>query len=128
VARDAPGARIVRRAQGELRAAELREQTIRRTMERDRARDLTQLRARVGLAMRTLAPREVETLRRAVSAPQVEAAIRLRRAVERLAPDHVRELAAWVRAPHRQLPTRAVQAFRGLIQDQDREMRRGLSM
>lgn len=113
----APGERELGWAERRLGRAERRERWLARELDRD----ATLIRARVGLAMQKVLPREVDELRRWVSAPQAQAATKLRQQIERLAPEHVRELARWVRSPHVAIPTKAVQAFRGLLQDHVRE-------
>jgi hypothetical protein len=113
----APGERELGWAERRLGYAERRE----RWLGRELNRDATLIRARVALAMQKVLPRELDELRRWVSAPQLQAATKLRQQMEKLAPQHVRELASWVRAPHTAIPAKAVQAFRGLLQDQGRE-------
>jgi len=75
----------------------------------------------VALAIQRMRPHDAAELARWASAPQIQAAARLRRAVERMAPAQVRELAEWVRAPHRAIPAGTVRAFNGLIHDRSVE-------
>jgi hypothetical protein len=113
----APSERDLTWAERRLGYAERRERWLAKSLDRD----ATLIRARVALAMQKVIPGEVEQLRRWVSAPQVQAAAKLRQQLERLAPQHVRELASWVRSPQTAIPAKAVQAFRGLLQDRGRE-------
>ncbi len=103
------------RASAAVRQAEGRVQRLGRMLERGLDRTLS--RARIGVSMQRLLPREVNDLQRWITAPHRQLATEMQRAVGKMAPDLVRELVQWVRAPHQQLPTRAIQAFKGLMQD-----------
>jgi hypothetical protein len=104
----------VRRAEGSVKEL---------TDRLEQTRDNTRTRIRIGLAMRTLAPREVEDLHRAITSPHRQLTVELGRAAQKLAPAYVHELVHWARAPHRALPARATRAFRGLLND--RKIERG---
>lgn len=115
----APTTAELTRAEQALRRAELR---ARETGERlEQTRDNTRTKARIGLAMQQLLPREVNDLHRLLTAPHRQLTIELQRAANRMAPEHMRELVQWARAPHRQLPTSVARAFKGLLYDRSIE-------
>lgn len=117
----APTMAELTRAEQALRRAELRAKEIGERLEQ--IRDNTRTRARIGLAMHQLLPREVNDLHRVLTAPHRQLTTELQRAAGKMAPEHMRELLQWARAPHRQLPASAARAFKGLLHD--RAMERG---
>lgn len=117
----APTMTELTRAEQGLRRAELRAKEIGDRLEQTRGN--TRTRAKIGLAMHQLLPREVNDLHRMLTAPHRQLTTELQRAAGRMAPEQMRELLQWARAPHRQLPASAVRAFKGLLYD--RTMERG---
>jgi hypothetical protein len=117
----APTATELARAEQALNRAELRAKEIGDRLEQTGGNART--RARIGLAMHQLLPREVNDLHRMLTAPHRQLTMELQRAAGRMAPEQIRELMQWARAPHRQLPTGAARAFKGLLHD--RTMERG---
>jgi hypothetical protein len=117
----APTTTELTRAEQVLRRAELRAKEVGDRLEQTRGN--TRTRARIGLAMHQLLPREVNDLHRMLTAPHRQLTMELQRAAGRMAPEQIRELMQWARAPHRQLPASAVRAFKGLLYD--RTMERG---
>ena len=101
--------------------AELRVKQLTERLER--TRDNARTRVRIGLAMRALAPREINDLHRVISAPHRQLTVELGRAARKLAPEHLRNLTHWARSPHLALPTSAARSFRALLND--RKVERG---
>jgi hypothetical protein len=105
-------------------AVRLAEREVKNLTDRlEKTRDNVRTRIRVGLAVRALAPREVDDLHRILTAPHRQLTVELGRAARKLAPEHLRDLMHWTRAPHLALPTSATRAFRGLLND--RKVERG---
>lgn len=117
----APDAATLRRAEQTVERAGLRVKQLGDRLER--TRDNAHTRIRIGLAMRTLAPREVADLHRVIAAPYRQLTMELGRAARKLAPEHLRDLMHWARAPHLALPTSAARSFRALLND--RKIERG---
>ncbi len=115
----APDDNHLMRAERAVQRAELR---VRKAEERlERTRDNARTRVRIGLALRKLAPHQLNELHRMISAPHRQIALELNRAARKLAPEHVRDLVHWARAPHLALPASASRAFRNLLHDRAHE-------
>lgn len=117
----APDAATLARAEQSAARAELRAKQLQDRL--NRTRDNSRTRIRIGLAMRSLAPREVADLHRVITAPHRQLTVELGRAARKLAPEHLRDLTHWARAPHLALPSSAMRSFRALLND--RKMERG---
>ena len=120
-AASAPDTATLSRSEQLAQRAELRVKQLTERLER--TQDNARTRVRIGLAMRALAPREINDLHRVISAPHRQLTVELGRAARKLAPEHLRNLTHWARSPHLALPTSAARSFRALLND--RKIERG---
>lgn len=111
----APDSSELTRAEQAVRIAERRVNDLAARLEQ--TPDNTRTRIRIGLAVRALAPKELDDLNRTITAPHRQLTAELGRAAKKLAPEHLRNLTHWARAPHLALPSSAARAFRGLLND-----------